>query len=450
MKKSPTLSSKDFLESQVQHALEYALSKGATSAAAEVQDQNGLNINVRNLDVETLEHTRDRRFSITVYINQRRGSASTGDLTKESIEQTVRAALDIANYTSEDPCAGLPEKELLCTHFKDLSLWHPWEISSEEAIELCKASEKAALEADPRIVNSEGSNLNTSVGRFVLGNTLGFCNGFDYSNHSIDTSVIAEDKSGKQVSFWYDMGVSPSQLASPESIGRKAAERAAAMLSAKNLSTRECPVIFDPYTAKSLIRLFVSAVSGSQLYRNFSFLTDSLGSQVFPEFLSMMEDPFIKEGYGSAPFDDEGVRPSKRFFVENGLVKGYFLSSYSARKLGMTTTGNAGGPYNISLYADKEHQEDTLEAMMERMGRGLIVTSLIGQGVNLTTGDYSRGAKGFWVENGEIAYPVDGITVAGNLRNMFRDVEAIGQDILASDNYRTGSILIKNLKIAGN
>ena len=224
MKKSPTLSSKDFLENQVRYALDYALSKGATSAAAEVQDQNGLNINVRNLDVETLEHTRDRSFAITVYINQRRGSASTGDLTRESIEQTVRAAVDIANYTSEDPCAGLPEKDLLCTKFEDLSLWHPWKISSEEAIEICKAAEKAALEGDSRIVNSEGSNLSTNVGRFVLGNTLGFCSGFDYSNHSLDTSVIAEDDSGMQVGFWYDMGVSPSQLASPESIGREAAE----------------------------------------------------------------------------------------------------------------------------------------------------------------------------------------------------------------------------------
>lgn len=450
MKKSPTLSSKDFLENQVRYALDYALSKGATSAAAEVQDQNGLNINVRNLDVETLEHTRDRSFAITVYINQRRGSASTGDLTRESIEQTVRAAVDIANYTSEDPCAGLPEKDLLCTKFEDLSLWHPWKISSEEAIEICKAAEKAALEGDSRIVNSEGSNLSTNVGRFVLGNTLGFCSGFDYSNHSLDTSVIAEDDSGMQVGFWYDMGVSPSQLASPESIGREAAKRAAAMLSAKNLSTRECSVIFDPYTAKSLIRLYISAVSGSQLYRNLSFLTNSLGTQVFPEFLSMKEDPFVKEGYGSAPFDDEGVRPSKRFFVENGVAKGYFLSTYSARKLGMKTTGNAGGPYNISLHAEKEHEEMTLEKLMERMGTGLLVTSLIGQGVNLTTGDYSRGAKGFWVENGKIAYPVDGITVAGNLRNMFLNVEAIGQDILACDNYRTGSVLIKNLKIAGN
>lgn len=450
MTKSPTLSSKDFLENQVKYALDYALFKGADSAAAEVQDRSGLNINVRNLDVETLEHTRDRSFAITVYVNHRRGSASTGDLTKDSIEHTVRAALDIAKYTSEDPCAGLPEKELLCTEFEDLSLCHPWDISTEDAIEICKTSEKAALEADERIVNSEGSNLSTSVGRFVLGNTLDFCSGFDYSNYSLDTSVIAEDESGMQVGFWYDMSVNSTDLSSPESIGRQAAKRAAAMLSARNLSTRECPVIFDPYTAKSLIKLYISAVSGSQLYRNLSFLTDSLGKQVFPEFLSILEDPFVKDGYGSAPFDGEGVRPSKRFVVENGKVKSYFLSTYSARKLGLKTTGNAGGPYNIYLKTDDKHQEKTLESMMQRMGSGLLVTSLIGQGVNLTTGDYSRGAKGFWIENGKIAYPVDGITVAGNLRDMFLNVEAIGQDILASDNYFTGSVLIKNLKIAGN
>lgn len=450
MTKSPTLSSKDFLESSVRFALDHALLCGATAASVEVQDESGLNITVRNLDVETLEHTRDRSFSITVYVGKRRGSASTGDLSESSIKKTVKAAVDIAGYTSEDPFAGLPDKSELCVKPEDLSLCHPWSISSEEAIEICKRSEKAALDADPRIVNSEGSNVSTSVGRFVLGNTLGFCNGFDYSHHSMDTSVIAEDDSGMQEGFWYDTKVDPKELLSPEFIGRKAAQRALSMLSAKTLSTRECPVIFDALTAKGLLRLFASAVSGSQLYRKLSFLNDSLEKKIFPEFVTIEENPFVKKGYGSAPFDDEGVQAHKRNVIEDGIVKGYFLSTYSARKLGMKTTGNAGGAYNLYLKARPDHRENSLEALLNRMGTGLLVTSMIGQGVNLTTGDYSRGAKGFWVENGQIQYPVDGITIAGNLKDMFASIEAVADDAIDSDNYLTGSILLSKLKVAGS
>ena len=386
----------------VSYALDTALSLGATAAAVEVSEEKGTCVTVRNQETESIEHTHDRDFGITVYLGKSKAVASSGDFRKVSILRTVKAALDMARYTTPDECNGLPDKDRLCTNPRQLDLFHPWDISIEEQVQKAVEAEKAALDVDKRVVNSDGAMVTTTIGSFILGNTEGFLHGYPFSDHSIDTSVIAEDENGMQVGSWHTSGVSSMDLLSPQQVGMIAGQRAVDHLSARGLATRKCPVVFEAPVAKSLFRTFVHAASGSALYRKTSFLEGMLDKPIFPDHLSILENPFIPRYWGSAPFDDEGVRPSERLVVDHGVLSGLFLSSYSARKLGMTTTGNAGGPYNLIFSEAPEASEKTLSALLSRMGTGLLVTELIGQGVNYTTGDFSKGASGFWVENGRI------------------------------------------------
>ena len=449
MSEASKFSNNSQMQELVSNALSFAKASGATSASAEVSEDIGLNINVRNGEAETIEHTHDRSFSVTVYIGKRSGCASSGDFKPEAIERTVKAAIDIARYTSEDEYSGLPDASRLCREPADLDLCHPWEIGAEDAIRICSEAEEAAMSADSRIFNSEGVSLNSAVGRFVLGNTDGFLCGYPYSSHSLYASVIAKDKGGMQRDGWYSLDVVPERLTPAAELGRIAAERASARLGARELSPRKCPVIFEAPVAKSLISTFNKAVAGTSLYRKSSFLVDSLGKEVFAPKFSILEDPFVPGLYGSAPFDEEGVAGSRRYLVDNGVLQGFYLNSYSARKLGMETTGNAGGPYNVYLKAADDVLEPDLASLMRRMGTGLLVTELSGQGINLTNGDYSRGAVGFWVENGVIAYPVDGITIAGNLKDMFKGLVAAGADFDKNGSIITGSLLIDEMTVAG-
>lgn len=450
MSQTPTISSSEELCSLVSYALDTALSLGATAAAVEVSEEKGTCVTVRNQETESIEHTYDRDFGITVYLGKSKAVASSGDFRKVSILRTVKAALDMARYTTPDECNGLPDKDRLCTNPRQLDLFHPWDISIEEQVQKAVEAEKAALDVDKRVVNSDGAMVTTTIGSFILGNTEGFLHGYPFSDHSIDTSVIAEDENGMQVGSWHTSGVSSMDLLSPQQVGMIAGQRAVDHLSARGLATRKCPVVFEAPVAKSLFRTFVHAASGSALYRKTSFLEGMLDKPIFPDHLSILENPFIPRYWGSAPFDDEGVRPSERLVVDHGVLSGLFLSSYSARKLGMTTTGNAGGPYNLIFSEAPEASEKTLSALLSRMGTGLLVSELIGQGVNYTTGDFSKGASGFWVENGRIAYPVEGITVAGNLKDIFMSFEAMSDDVDLNGCYLNGSVLIREMTVAGN
>ena len=446
----PKLQTIETLKDVVSMALEEAVKSGATQASAEVSDDAGLNISVRDAEAEVIEHTHDRSLSVTVYIGQRTGRASSGDLSSQAIERTVRAALDIAKYTSEDDCAGLPDPKHLCKEPKDLSLYHPWDIDTDGAIKICQDIEEAAFGYDPKIVNSDGVNLNTSIGHFVLGNTEGFLAGYPYSNHYLYGGFIAENSDGMQRDYGYTTNVDAQKLRAPEEIGKEAAKKAVDRLSPKSLSPRNCPVIFESRIAGHLIQAVASAASGGRQYRKSSFLQDALGKTVMNEDFSIFEDPFVPACYGSDPFDEEGVCGSPRFIVESGRLCGYFLGSYTARKLGMETTGNAGGPYNLYLQCRPAAFEKDLPSLLKCMGTGLLVTELAGEGMNLTTGDYSRGCSGFWVENGVIAYPVDGITVAGNLKDILLTMTATAGDINYEGSVFTGSILIDRMTVAGN
>lgn len=450
MSQTPTISSSEELSSLVSYALDTALALGASSASAEISEEKGTCVTVRNQETESIEHTHDRDFSVTVYLGKSKAVASSGDFRKESIRRSVQAALDMAKYTAPDECSGLPDKERLCFKPRDLDLCYPWNISIEEQTEKAVLAERAALKEDKRVVNSEGATVVTTVGSFILGNTEGFLHGYPFSDHSIDAAVIAEDSNGMQVGSWHTSGVVPAALLNPEEVGSIAGRRAAAHLSAKSLSPRKCPVVFEAPVAKSLFRAFVAAASGSSLYRKTSFLEGKLEEQIFPEHLNITENPFIPRYWGSGPFDDEGVRPSERLVIRNGILNGLFLSTYTARKLGMETTGNAGGPYNLIFSETPEATEKNLDALLKRMGTGLLVTELIGQGVNFTTGDFSKGASGFWIENGKIAYPVEGITVAGNLQDIFMSIEAMAEDIDTNGCYLNGSVLVKEMTVAGN
>lgn len=447
---SPTSSNPNKSEGLLKFALKLATDLGASDASAELSDEKGLTVNVRCSEVETIENTRDRSFSITVYKGKAQGSATSGDLHPEAVERTVRAAYEIASHTTEDPCAGLPQADELCKSIRDLDLYHPWDIDAEAAIELGIRAEKVALEYDNRIANTDASSVTASTGEFLLGDTLGFLGGYRFSNHSVSLSMIAEDKNGMQVDGWYATAVDPRDLMKPEQLGEKAARKAISRLSPRTLTTRICPVIFEAPVARQLLNLFNAAVSGGSLYRNVSFLCGRLGTSVFPETVSIFEDPFIPRGYGSSPFDDEGVEPSPRFIVEDGVLKGLFLDSYSARKLSLKNTGNAGGPYNLLYRLQPQARASSPDALMKLMGTGLLVTELIGQGVNLATGDFSKGASGFWIENGRVAYPVQGITVAGNLNDMFMDLVAMGDDIDVNTNVQCGSVLLSKLTVAGS
>jgi PmbA protein len=439
-------------EELVDTALAHAKKLGATDAGAEASEGCGLSVSVRKGEMENVERNRDKSLGVTVYVGQRRGNASTSDFSRAAIEQTVQAAYDIARFTAEDPVAGLPEAGDIAgpNEQPDLDLFHPWNITSEEAARIALVCEAAAFATDKRITNSEGAGVSAQQSHFFSAHTRGFRGGYASSRHSVSVAPIAGKGEDMQRDAWYSSMRSADELAAPEEIGRYAAERALARLKARKITTRECPVLFESPLAAGLLGGFVQAVSGGALYRKSTFLVDSLGKMVFPEQVDVLEDPLVPRGKGSAAFDEEGVRTKARNVVDAGRVEGYFLSSYSARKLGMKTTGNAGGSHNLTLTSRLTKPSDHLPEMLRKLGTGLFVIELMGQGVNYVTGDYSRGASGFWVENGEIAYPVQEITIAGNLRDMLGGIEAVGADTYNYGAKTVGSILVNRMKVAGS
>lgn len=445
--------SRAFFESLVDAALAHATKLGASDAAAQVSEGCGLSVSVRNGELENVERNRDKSLGVTVHMGKRRGNASTSDFSQGAIEETVRAAYDIARFTAEDPFAGLPDLQDIAPESdrtRDLDLFFPWSITSEEAAKLALECEAAAFATDKRITNSEGAAVSAQQSHFFMAHTHGFRGGYASSRHSLSVSPIAGKGRDMQRDAWYSSMRHPQELASAQAVGRYAAERALSRLKARKIATVECPVLFESPLAAGLLGTFVQAISGGSLYRKSTFLLDSLGKAVFPKHIDLAEDPFVLRGKGSSPFDDEGVRVQARKVVDAGHVQGYFLSSYSARKLSMPTTGNSGGSHNLYLTSRHTHPDDTLDAMLHKLGTGLFVTELMGQGVNYVTGDYSRGACGFWVENGQIAYPVHEITIAGNLHTMFKGIEAIGADTYNYGAKTVGSILIHRMKVAGS
>jgi PmbA protein len=435
----------DELARVAEAVLAAAKAGGATAAETDVSQAVGQSVTVRKGEVETVAYNRDKGISLTVYVGQRRGHASTADFAPEAVRAAVDKALAIARYTAEDPAAGLADPDRLARTFPDLDLYHPWDLSVEAAIELGRAAEAAAMDVDPRITNTEGATVGRGESEFVYANSLGFAGGFRSSRHHIDCAVIGEDDAGMQRDFWYTAARAPGDLEAAAAVGRRAGERTLRRLGARPLETLECPVLFEAPEAGDLLGFFVGAVSGGALYRKSSFLLDSLGRQVFAPQVSIREEPHLPRARASTPFDNEGVATVPRDVVKDGVVAGYFLGSYSARKLGMVTTGNAGGNHNLVV----AHGDDDLPALLRRMGRGLFVTEQLGQGVNPVTGDYSRGAAGFWVEDGVIAYPVEEITIAGNLKDMFRDIVAVGNDVDRRGSRHTGSILVGRMTVAG-
>lgn len=433
------------LEELAREVLREASARGATTAEAGVSFGSGLSVTARLGEVETVELNRDRSLGVTVYFGQRKGSATTSDWSRSALEETVAAACGIARYTSEDDCAGLADPELMATEVPDLDLYHPWPLSAEQAIEMASECEAAARDVDSRIVNSEGATVHTGHGLAVYGNSHGFIGGYPSSRHSISCSVIGQEGESMQRDYWYSYARDRADLQQPADVGKKAGERTVRRLGARKLATCQVPVVFAAELATGLMGNFVAAISGSKLYRKSSFLVDHLDKQVFPEFVTLTEQPHLKKAIGSAPFDNEGVATHERVLVEDGILRGYVLGSYSARKLGMRSTANAGGVHNLIVEPGSLDQQ----GLLREMGTGLLVTEVMGQGINYVNGDYSRGAAGFWVENGEIQYPVEEITIAGNLKDMFMGISAIGNDVDKRGNVRTGSILIDKMTIAG-
>jgi len=441
----------------VEDTLAFAKSLGASDAGVEVSEGVGLSVSVRKAQIENVERNRDKSIGVSVYIGKRRGNASTSDFSRTALEQTVHAAYDIARFTAEDPAAGLPDEQDLAkgeAATRDLDLFHPWAIDAEGAVEIAMRCERAALSVDKRITNSEGAGVSAQQSHFFAGNSRGFRGGYASSRHSVSVAPIASlpGKGGDdmQRDAWYSSMRAPGDLAAPEAVGRYAAERALSRLNSRKIATCEVPVLYESTVAAGLLGAYVQATSGGALYRKSSFLLDSLGTQVLPGHIDIHEDPHQRRGKGSAPFDDEGVATHVREVVSGGLVQGYFLSSYSARKLGMRTTGHAGGSQNLKLTSRLTERADDLDAMLRKLHRGLFVIELMGQGVNYVTGDYSRGAAGFWVENGRIAYPVHEITIAGNMRDMLKGIVAIGADAYTLGGKTVGSVLVDKMKIAGS
>lgn len=445
--------SREQFQQIIEDALGVARHVGASDAAAEVSEGAGLSVSVRKGEIENVERNRDKSLGITVYLGQRRGNASTSDFSRAALEQTVRAAFDIARFTAEDPAAGLPDAADLATAeeaARDLDLFHPWVLDADGAASLARRCEDAAFATDRRITNSEGAATSAQQSHFWAGNSRGFRGGYASSRHSISVAPIAGRGAQMERDAWYSSMRSAMALASPESIGRYAAERTLARLKGRKIATCEVPVLFENTLAAGLLGAYVQATSGGALYRRATFLLDSVGQQVMASHLDIEEDPFILQGKASAAFDDEGVRTRRRRVLDAGVVQGYFLSSYSARKLGLATTGHAGGAQNLVLRSRQTQPGDHLEQMLRKLGRGLFVTELMGQGVNSVTGDYSRGAAGFWVEGGRIAHPVHEVTIAGNLKDMFRRIVAVGADAYTMGGKTVGSVLIEAMKVAGN
>jgi len=445
--------SREQFQQLVEDALAMARSLGASDAGAEVSEGAGLSVSVRKGALENVERNRDKSLGVTVYLGQRRGNASTSDFSRAALEQTVRAAYDIARFTAEDPAAGLPDEAdvaapRVVSH--DLDLFHRWPIDAEAATQIALRAEAAALDTDRRITNSDGASVSAQESHFFMGNTRGFRGGYASSRHSFSVAPIAGRGDDMQRDYWYSSMRDAADLAAPEVVGRYAAERALSRLASRKIATREVPVLFEAPLAAGLIGAFVQAVSGGALYRKASFLDGCLGQVVLADHLDLVEDPHQRKGKGSAMFDDEGVATHSRKVVEAGRVQGYFLSSYSARKLGMRTTGHAGGAHNLTLTSRLTERGDDLAAMLRRLHRGLFVTELMGQGVNGVTGDYSRGAAGYWVEGGRIVHPVHEVTIAANLRDMLKGIVAVGADAYTSGSRTTGSVLIDRIKVAGS
>jgi PmbA protein len=425
--------------------LKFARKRGASACETDVSEGFGQTVSVRKGEVDTIEYNRDKGIGVTVYVGQQRGYASTSDFSRAALRATVDAAVAIARFTAPDPCAGLADPAEFATEFPDLDLHHPWPLSVEEALDLARRCEESALAASPLITNSEGANVSLQESHFISANSLGFMGGFASSRHSLSCSVIAGEGDGMQRDDWYDSRRDPAELMGAEAVGKTAARRAIARLKGRKIKTCEVPVIFEAPLAPSLIGSFVHAVSGGALYRKSSFLPDSLGKPVFSPVVQISERPFLPKAMGSSPFDDDGVATRDREVVVDGVLQGYFLGTYSARKLGMKSTGNAGGSHNLLV---KPGDQD-LAGLLRQMDRGLLVTEMLGHGVNYVTGDYSRGAAGFWVEKGKIKHPVEEITIAGNLRDMFRGVVAVGSDVLPRGAKHCGSLLLERMTIAG-
>ena len=443
---------RDQFQQMVEDTLALARQLGATDSGVEVSEGVGLSVSVRKGELENVERNRDKSLGVSVYLGQRRGNASTSDFSPAAIARSVQAAYDIARFTAEDPAAGLPDAEDLARPDEvahDLDLFHPWVIDAEQAAVLAQRCEQAALSTSRQITNSEGAGVSAQQSHFWAGNTRGFRGGYASSRHYVSVSPIAGRGRNMQRDSWYTSMRDAAELASPESVGRYAAERALSRLKPRRLPTAEVPVLFESTVASGLLGSLVQAISGGAMYRKASFLMDSLGQRVLPTHIDVVEDPHVPKGKGSAMFDDEGVRTRARKVVQAGVVQGYFLSSYSARKLGMKTTGHAGGAQNLTLTSRRTTSADTLVGMIRRLHRGLFVTEMMGQGVNGVTGDYSRGAAGFWVENGQIAFPVQEITIAGNLKQMFQDIAWVGADAYNSGSRTLGSVLIERMKLAG-
>jgi PmbA protein len=445
--------SREQFQQIVEDVLAMAQAQGASDAGVEVSEGSGLSVSVRKGEVENVERNRDKSVGVSVYIGQRRGNASTSDFSRHALEQTVKAARDIARFTAEDPAAGLPEAGDLVSAEEaamDLDLFHPWQVDAETAAKLARRAEDAALAVDKRITNSEGGSVSAQQSHFWAGNSRGFRGGYASSRHSLSVSPIAGKGRDMQRDYWYTSMRNALDMAAPEAVGRYAAERALSRLKSRKIATCEVPVLFENTVAAGLLGAYVQGTSGGALYRKASFLQDSLGQPVWADHIDVVEDPHLRGGKGSAAFDDEGVRTRARKVVDAGVVQGYFLSSYSARKLDMKTTGHAGGSQNLRLNSRLTQPGDHLEEMLRKLGRGLFVTELMGQGVNYVTGDYSRGAAGYWVENGRIAYPVHEITIAGHLRDMLRGVVAVGADTFNMGAKTIGSVLIERMKVAGS
>lgn len=445
----PIAQNQEHFRELIDDVLSHAKSLGASDAVAEVGESRGLSVTVRNQDVDTVEQNRDRSLSITVHAGHRRGSASTSDFSPKALRETAEAAWHIARYTAEDQAAALPDADLLATDFPDLELYHPWAISTDDAIQVAATAEQAARDVSSLITNSDGASVDTYEGHFVLGNTQGFMGGYPYTRHSLSVSPIAGRDGAMQRDYWYTAARSPDKLADAQVTGRYAAERALARLSARRIKTGRYPVLFEAPLALGLLGALVQASSGGALYRRASFLLDALGKPVFGDHIDVLENPFLKGAMGSSAFDNEGVRTQERDIVRGGVLEGYFLSSYTARKLNMRSTGNAGGSHNLQFLSRLTRPDDDFAAMLKKLDTGLLVTELIGQGVNYVTGDYSRGAFGYWVENGQIVHPVEEITIAGNLSDMFRQIVAVGADTITRGSKTSGSILVEQMAVAG-
>jgi len=442
-----SLSRLEHLADLSQQLLERARALGASQAEVACSEERGLDVNVRLGEVETVESTRDRGIAVTVYFGQRKGSASTADLQPASLEATVAQACAIARHTEDDAAAGLADAALMAREFPDLDGWHPWALQADQAVDLALACEAAGRAADSRISNSDGASASTATSLSVYANSHGFIGRDRSSHHSIGCALIAGQGDGMQRDGWYSSALAREDLQDAAAIGRRAAERTVARLQPRSMATAQMPVLYAPEVSRSLIGSLLGAVSGGALYRRASFLLDSVGTQIFPDWFAIDERPLLRRGLRSSAFDGDGVATRNSALVADGVLQRYVLGAYSARKLGLQTTGNAGGVYNLQV---KPSVDAGLQELARQMGEGLLVTELMGQGVNPVTGDYSRGAGGFRVENGEIQYPVDGITIAGNLKDMFTRIEAVGSDVDPRSHIHVGSILVGRMTVAGN